>query len=164
MSRVWPLSFLRATKIASSLVIHDLLSGIKLRILVNHIVGVGYFLQNIDQRFLCGLFDFFGCQPSLRNIFLYLFDKLLQTTTNKLLHLFWIQCKILSDEKSLVVPALFFKYSNAISTSHLLKLNRLPWISFLGRGVKEWARTILNLLLNAICFDWEPCCVRLPAW
>lgn len=156
--------FLHVRRREFSLIRRQLLLRIELWILVYYIIGIRYFFEYVNQWFFSSLFDFLSCQFTHGNILLNLFDQLLKTTSNEILQLFYVNEKLLRDVKSLVVPALFFKYSIAIKISHLLKLNLLPWISFLGNGVSECANTMLNLLSNAICFDWDPCWVRLPAW
>lgn len=43
----------------------------------------------------------------------------------------------------------------AINISHLRRLKRFPWISFLGSGVIEWAMTMFRPGGRAIYFGFD---------
>jgi hypothetical protein len=95
-------------------------------VLVDDVVGIGHFLQDVDEGLLSELLYLLGSQLPIGYV---LFDFLNQLFCSALYgfpQLFYVTRVVLRLLIGLLVPAAIFKYYMAISISHLLRLNLLP--------------------------------------
>lgn len=115
----------------------DVLFGEEVLVLVNYAVGVGNLFEDIYKRSIGICLNLLSSEFTTGKVLLDFLQQFLSRTSDELLRLLYINKSLLKDWKSLVVPADPLRYSNAINTSHLRRLNLLPWMSFLGRGVRE---------------------------
>lgn len=118
------------------------LAWIVFSILIDDIVCIRHFLQDVDEGLFSELFYLLWRQFAIGYVFFDFLNELLGGALYGFSQLFYVIWGLLRLLMALLVPAAIFKYYMAISISHLLRLNLLPWISFLGRGVSECAMTM----------------------